>query len=65
MADSVPLMRTFLAVAGAASFSGAAKTLGLSRAAVSSQIAQLEARLGVRLFRRTTRTVALTDEGTQ
>lgn len=58
-------MRTFLAVASAASFSGAAKALGVSRAAVSSQIAQLEARLGVRLFRRTTRTVALTSEGEQ
>lgn len=65
MADNVHLMRTFLAVAAAASFSGAAKALGVSRAAVSSQVAQLEARLGVRLFRRTTRTVALTSEGEQ
>jgi LysR family transcriptional regulator for bpeEF and oprC len=65
VAENVPLMRTVLAVASAASFSGAAKALGLSRAAVSSQIAQLEARLGVRLFRRTTRTVALTSEGEQ
>lgn len=65
MADNVHLMRTFLAVASAASFSGAAKALGVSRAAVSNQVAQLEARLGVRLFRRTTRTVALTSEGEQ
>ena len=63
MADSLHLMRTFNAVAAAASFSAAAKVLGLSRAAVSSQVAQLEARVGVRLFRRTTRSVALTDEG--
>ena len=63
MSDNLSLMRTFREVAAAASFSGAAKSLGLSRAAVSSQIAQLEARLGVRLFRRTTRSVALTSEG--
>ena len=63
MADNIHLMRTFAAVAAAASFSSAAKALGLSRAAVSSQVAQLETRLGVRLFRRTTRSVALTSEG--
>lgn len=63
MADHIHLMRTFSAVAAAASFSGAAKALGVSRAAVSSQIALLESRLGARLFRRTTRSVALTGEG--
>lgn len=63
MADNLHLMRTFNAVAAAASFSAAAKLLGLSRAAVSSQVAQLETRLGVQLFRRTTRSVALTSEG--
>jgi DNA-binding transcriptional LysR family regulator len=63
MTDSIHLMRTFAAVSAAASFSSAAKTLGVSRAAVSSQIAQLETRIGVRLFRRTTRSVALTNEG--
>lgn len=63
MADHLHLMRTFAAVAAAGSFSDAAKSLGLSRAAISNQIALLEARLGVRLFRRTTRSVALTSEG--
>jgi DNA-binding transcriptional LysR family regulator len=65
MADSLALMRTFDQVADTGSFSSAARALGLSRAAVSGQIARLEASLGVRLFRRTTRTVALTDEGTR
>lgn len=63
MADSLGLMRTFCEVAAAGSFSIAARRLGLSRAAVSLQIAQLEARLGTRLFTRTTRRVALTPEG--
>lgn len=63
MPDHIHLMRAFSAVASAASFSAAAKALGLSRATVSSQIALLESRLGTRLFRRTTRSVALTDEG--
>lgn len=65
VADTLTLMRTFDQVAGTGSFSTAARVLGLSRAAVSGQIARLEAGLGVRLFRRTTRTVALTDEGTR
>ncbi|MCZ8104835.1 MAG: LysR family transcriptional regulator [Burkholderiaceae bacterium] len=41
----------------------AARTLGLSRAAVSAQIARLERDLHARLLERTTRRVALTDEG--
>lgn len=65
MADSLGLMRTFCEVATAGSFSVAARRLGLSRAAVSLQIAQLEARLDTRLFTRTTRKVALTPEGSR
>lgn len=44
-------------------FGAAAQALGLSPAAVSRSIARLEARLGTRLFVRTTRQVRLTEEG--
>ncbi len=52
-----------LAVARRASFRGAAKELGMSTTAVSAAIAGLEKRLKVRLFNRTTRSVALTEAG--
>ncbi len=42
---------------------GAAGALGLTQPGVSRAIARLEARIGVRLLDRTTRTVRLTDEG--
>ena len=45
------------------SFSAAARQLGLTPAAVGKSVAHLEAHLGVRLFNRTTRTLALTAEG--
>jgi DNA-binding transcriptional LysR family regulator len=51
------------AVARACSFSKAALELGVSATALSNAVAKLEARLGVRLFNRTTRSVALTDVG--
>lgn len=53
----------FLAVARGGSFAEAAKALRLTPSAVSRSIARLEARLGVVLFRRTTRSLALTSEG--
>jgi DNA-binding transcriptional LysR family regulator len=52
-----------LAVARKTSFRGAALELGMSTTALSSAIAKLEGHLGVRLFNRTTRSVALTDAG--
>lgn len=52
-----------LAVARRASFRAAALELGMSSTAVSSAVAGLEARLQVRLFNRSTRSVALTDAG--
>jgi len=52
-----------LAVARRKSFRGAARELGMSATAVSSAIAGLESRLHVRLFNRSTRSVALTDSG--
>ncbi|KAF1013329.1 MAG: HTH-type transcriptional regulator DmlR [Stenotrophomonas maltophilia] len=51
------------AVVDARSFGGAAETLGMSQSGVSRAIARLEARLGIRVFERTTRSVRLTDEG--
>ncbi|HKJ52335.1 MAG TPA: LysR family transcriptional regulator [Gammaproteobacteria bacterium] len=56
-------MQTFAAVADAGSFVKAAEVLGLSKAAVSRHIADLETRLGVRLIHRTTRRLSLTEEG--
>ena len=56
-------MRTFSAVVDAGSFVGAADALGLSKAAVSRYLGDLETRLGVRLLHRTTRKLALTEEG--
>lgn len=53
----------FVAVARALSFRAAARGLGVSPSAVSHAIGGLEARLGVRLFNRTTRSVALTEAG--
>lgn len=52
-----------VAIARAGSFRAAALTLGLSTTALSNAVAKLEAKLGVRLFNRTTRSVALTDAG--
>lgn len=56
-------LEPFLAVADLGSFRRAADRLGVTPAAMSKAVARLEARLGVRLFQRTTRRVALTPEG--
>jgi DNA-binding transcriptional LysR family regulator len=56
-------MRVFAAVVDAGSFVNAAEALDLSKAAVSRIVADLEARLGVRLMHRTTRRQSLTAEG--
>lgn len=45
------------------SFTGTAEMLGLTQSAVSRGIARLEARLGVLLFRRSTRSIQLTSDG--
>src|SRR5262245_17530916 len=54
-----------IAVARRRGFRAAAIELGVSRTSLSSAVAALEARLGVRLFHRTTRSVSLTQAGEQ
>ena len=56
-------MLTFKSVVDAGSFVGATNGLHMSKAAVSRYVAELEARLGVRLLNRTTRRLSLTDDG--
>ena len=63
MAVNIEDLRLFLRVASLASLSGAGRELGLSPAATSKRIAQLEAELRSRLLHRTTRQVRLTEEG--
>ena len=53
----------FLAVARESSFTNAAAKLGVSQSALSHTMRALEARLGVRLLTRTTRSVAPTEAG--
>jgi DNA-binding transcriptional LysR family regulator len=53
-------LRAFITAAELRSFAAAAKTLHLSVPAFSRRISNLEARLGVRLFDRTTRSMELT-----
>src|SRR5258708_24931593 len=60
---ALPDLNTFLLVAEHLSFRAAAERLNLTAPAVSHSIRQLEARLGVRLLNRTTRSVALTHAG--
>lgn len=55
----------FVAVARRGGFRSAARELGISPSAISNAVASLEGRLGVRLFNRTTRSVALTAAGDQ
>jgi DNA-binding transcriptional LysR family regulator len=58
--DGLGILR---AVVEAGSFVGAGEALGLTQSAVSRAVARIEDRVGVRLFRRTARAIALTDEG--
>lgn len=61
--DKFQEMRVFSAVVDASSFVAAADSLGMSKAAVSRYVSELEQRLGVRLMHRTTRKLSLTPEG--
>jgi len=61
--ETLTNLESFVRSAEAASFSAAARRLGLTPAAVSKNVARLEANLGVRLFQRSTRRLTLTEAG--
>lgn len=61
--DRLATMRTFRSVAETGSFSASARLLGVSAPLVSRHVGDLEAHLGIRLFHRTTRHVALSEAG--
>ncbi|ESZ46528.1 LysR family transcriptional regulator [Mesorhizobium sp. L103C565B0] len=61
--DGMKDLLWFVAVARERSFTRAAAKLGTSQSTLSSTIKELEARLGVRLLTRTTRSVSPTDAG--
>jgi DNA-binding transcriptional LysR family regulator len=56
-------MAIFTRVAETLSFAEAGRQLGISASAIGKAVARLEARLGLRLFHRSTRSVRLTPEG--
>jgi LysR family transcriptional regulator for bpeEF and oprC len=63
--DQLVCMRSFVRVADLHSFTKAADLLGVSRAVVSTHVAELEAHLRCQLFHRTTRRVGLTTDGAE
>ena len=63
--DKLRAMKTFVQIADDGSLTAAAAALGMSLPAVVRSLAALEAQLGARLFQRTTRRLALTQEGLQ
>jgi len=62
--DNLAGFTAFVQAAEMRSFVAAGRVLGISASAVGKSIARLEERLGVRLFHRSTRSIALTSEGT-
>lgn len=61
--DIVDELKAFVATAQTGSFTAGAEQLGISNRLTSKYVAELEARLGVRLLQRTTRRVGLTPAG--
>ncbi|WP_034380879.1 LysR family transcriptional regulator [Herbaspirillum sp. CF444] len=61
--DRLQAMEVFVRVAELGSFSKTAEQMGLPAATVTNAIQAVEKRVGVRLLQRTTRKVALTDDG--
>ncbi|MBN2292811.1 MAG: LysR family transcriptional regulator [Pirellulales bacterium] len=63
MNDDLAGIAVFVEAVNSGGFSAAAARLNLSRSAVGKTVAKLEARLGVLLFHRTTRSQSLTEDG--
>lgn len=63
MLDRLTGLEVLSKIASTGSLSGAARALGLSQTMVTKHLAALESRLGTRLFHRTTRRLAITDDG--
>lgn len=63
MLDRIKSLAVFAEVVRAGSFRGAARKIGLSPSVVSRHVTELEDRLGVALLYRSTRLLALTDDG--
>ena len=61
--DPLDGVTVFLSVTRCGSFSAAAEALGCAKSTVSEQVTRLERRIGARLFRRSTRSVTLTEAG--
>ena len=61
--EALSSIESFVRSAESGGFSAAARRLGITPAAVSKNVAKLEANLGVRLFQRSTRSLALTEAG--
>ena len=63
--DRLQSMQTFVRAAETGSFSAVAREQNTTQSAISKQVAALERHLGVKLFSRTTRSLALTGNGVQ
>ncbi|RKP54668.1 LysR family transcriptional regulator [Pararobbsia silviterrae] len=61
--NQLEAMRIFAKIVDAGSFAAAARSLDLSKAVVTRQVAMLEAHLNTRLLNRTTRKLSLTEAG--
>lgn len=63
MLDRITGMKVFVRVAALGSFSAAARALGMSQSMATKHVVAIEARLGIKLFNRTTRRVTPTEAG--
>ncbi|MFT5451034.1 MAG: DNA-binding transcriptional LysR family regulator [Enterobacterales bacterium] len=61
--DTLDGLKTVIAVVETNSFTAASERLGMSKALVSKYVGEVETKLGIRLFNRTTRKLALTEAG--
>jgi DNA-binding transcriptional LysR family regulator len=63
MLDRLTSLEVFAKAAAAGSFSAAGRAMGISQTMVTKHVAALEARLGVKLFHRSTRRLSITEAG--